>query len=52
MIVNVSTHHISQSYIQKESCGDGSYPLFGCEVSGYRQSDVQANERDHGAANV
>lgn len=50
--VNTNTHHISQSDIQKESCSNGSYPLFGSEVRGYRQSDIQADERGHGTADV
>ena len=46
------SHHVGQSHIQEEARSDGGYPLFGGEVGGYRQSDVHADERGHGAADV
>lgn len=46
------THHVSQPHIQEKACGDGGNPLFGGDVRGHRQSDVQAHEGSHGAAEV
>lgn len=47
-----NTHHISESHVEKEPCSNGTYPLLGSEVSGYRQSDVHADERGQGAGDV
>lgn len=47
-----NTHHVGQAHVQEEPCCHRSDPLLGDEVRGHRQSDVEADERGHGAADV
>lgn len=46
------THHVSQPHVQEEARGDGGDPLFGGQVGGHGQGDVEADEGEHGAAHV
>lgn len=48
----LNTHHISQTHVEEEPCGQCGDPLLGDNVSGHRQRDVEADEGGQGAAHV
>lgn len=50
--VAAHTHHVSQPHVEEEARGDGSDPLFGRQVGGHGEGDVEADEGEHGAADV
>lgn len=47
-----NTHHVGQTHVEEEPCGQRGDPLLRGEVRGHRQRDVEADEGGHGAADV